>query len=681
MGQWSANNNAASLPTEDNDQAYHNTDNGSRDKNNKQGTWAQVAQGRTVSSPNGSRDFVPMTAQVQKSGITYSPNHLLGLAQEIRDNITAQLYLSKVVTGGHSMSMYQELQLVCRQLYHETQARWNMQIKVILPANKTGFFLRQILNPTVLHSKAYCKVTSLVLELRHDAPHAFFSQLGQVLKFSTQLQELQLFGVGPDAYGVHTSSIPQGCGKHDNSILPRQKPLHAHGQNWAKRIDLLGQLQWLHYLRVLVIDNMNMPLIRGQVLKYKTMLEKLYIAADPRSVIHHQYLPYSDFLGLGQFLGERYDNPPPIKELRIDSNATLSASRLIEVVAGTLEVLEWVVPDVIFQSHYGKTNYFTEATQILTVFWAEAPQLRELRLCITNPLCEDHVDYGNFMGALTSCISRLGKLEVLEVHIQHWSDYFGLDFMQSIPPSVKRLYLTDLLVKRNLEKLNEWLSQMTLTPIPDEDAPDPEAIGEPVWRNDYYQFNLSNIGFVGYEYDIDLDPRTADRHAQDVVTFLKLNGLMLDKERNRHLASLQGKHTEPIKHDRTKKDTTNNDKSTTITPMSTPTSISSIDTSVSFDTDSKAAVLCFDWLSNVPASFLTDDLEIAVAIYKDIERCDRELAKCHVLNDDNEYFGEEAAAEAVFHSEAAALHRPGSSYPVVVEVENKCTFRNHWLSK
>jgi hypothetical protein len=38
-----------------------------------------------------------------------------------------------------------------------------------------------------------------------------------------------------------------------------------------------------------------------------------------------------------------------------------------------------------------------------------------------------------------------------------------------------------------------------------------------VWREDYYQFNLSNVGFVGYEYDIDLDPRAADQHAEDAM--------------------------------------------------------------------------------------------------------------------------------------------------------------------
>ena len=601
----------------------------------KNSSWAQVAQGgpKKTNSSQARNWFQSELARVQPSSVTYPTNHLLGLAQETRDTILEYISEIEEVAGSRPRVTYENYQLVCRQTYLEISGRFNYQPMALVPANRSEEFIKRTLDVTVLNSNAYHNVKSLLFEIRHDAPGIVFCQMAQVLKLSTQLEQLHLFAVGPDGYGVKTSSIAHNCGKHDMSIVPLHGRLQINGQNYQKRLALVNSIPWLQNLKVLVLDNFNMPLLQAHVIKNKPKLEKLHIAADPRSVLHLEY-QHGD-LGLNNLIWPVYGKMPPVKELRVDSNAVFTASQITAKLASTLESLEWVIPDIVYQTHVQYISFYSEAALLLSRLHLEARQLKELRICLHGPMSESHHQYANFMGYLKDCISRLQSLQLVELHIHSKSQFFADEFVQALSPSVTRLYVSDLLVRRDLGQLCAAVSTKTATsPNPDIELVDAVKIGDDLGRKDSIAFGHSKLGFVSYEYDVSLLAEQAGKQEQDMWMFLKLNGKLLDKERNRHLESLAGKYIPPKESDMAE-------------------DVEDIDSA-------------------------SDDLRSA-ATSQEIEDNQRELADC-VLGEADEYFGNEDVAEVVFRHEPAAK---GSyySYPAIVQVRDEFKLCNHWLSK
>ena len=602
-------------------------------------TWSQAVQGSQIfqAAPfPASASFRPQLANVKPSEISYPSTHLLGIPQEIRDVILELLHVPEERIGGQSGTGYQVCQHVCRQTYHETFARWNYQSMVLVPSNKTELFLARTLNVETLRSNAFQNVKSLIFEIRHDAPSNVFTQLAAVIERSQQLQELHLFGVGPDGYGNHTSSVARGCGKHDVSVMPMPPSLHIHGQHYHRRLTMVNSIHGLQDLRVLVLDNLNFPLLQAHVLKNKPRLEKVYIAADHRTVLHGEYKTYQHELGLRCLIFPVYDAAPPVKELRIDSNAILTVSRIVSRVAATLETLEWDIPDIVFQVHVKAISFYSEAAQLLHRLHTEAKRLRELRVCVTGAVSEDSYQFGNFMGAFKDCVSRMQSLQLVEVHIHSKSAWFDAEFVDALSPSVERLYVTDLFVKRDVQRLSNRVSAKTQTPLKysvDEGAA--IEIGEDLSRQDSIRFSRSRLGFVGYEYDLLLDPSAAKLQGDKMNVFLKLNGRLLDKELNQHLAKFDGKHIPP---------------------------------------------------SKLSAKGRLDESDVSVqeawsaATQDEIAENNKESVEYGLCVDDDEYFGHENEAEVVFQNEPVARGRQ-YSYPVIVEVEKECKFSNHWLSK
>ncbi|KIW73109.1 hypothetical protein PV04_01253 [Phialophora macrospora] len=599
-------------------------------------SWAAVAQGSKESQhPRVYGWFVPRVAEVQHSSVQYPTNHLLGIPQEVRDAILSLLSPAGEVVGTRPVAGYENYQLTCRQTFHETSRRWNYQPAVLVPFNRSEEFIKRTLDIAVLHSNAYHNVKSLFLEIRHDAPCNVFSQMAQVLRLSTQLEALHLFGVGPDGYGVRTSSVGHSCGKHDMSIVPLKRKLHVDGQHYRRRLTLVNGIPWLQYLKVLVLDNLNMPLLQAHVLKNKPRLEKLYVSADPRSALHPEYKGCRG-LGLGSLIWPVDGDMPPVKELRVDANAIFTASQIILKVANTLESLEWTIPDAAFQTHAGPVSFIGDAAQLLSRMPNETRRLRELRVCVHGPVSEDHHQYASFMGFFKDCVSRLQSLQLVELHIHSKSPWFAGEFVEALSPSVTRLYVTDLCVHRDVRQLCDSISRKTATVEKKPAELDNDvAIGDMLGRTDFISFSRSKLGFVGYEYDLNLGVEAAEQQGKDMSKFLKLNGRLLDKERNRHLARLEGRFIPPKQG-----------------PIEDHV-VGSID----------------------PA---TAELH-SITAHEQVEENRKELADC-LLNDDHGYFGSEDVAEVVFCHEPVAEFRH-YSYPVITEVDNMFNRSNHWLSK
>ena len=604
-------------------------------KGQQQRSWAQVAQGSNKINPTQTRNwFRSQKAVVKPSETSYAPNHLLGTPQEIRDAIIELLCPTEEVIGGRPKHGYKNYQLVCRQTFHETSRRWNYQPTVLVPSNRSEEFITRTLDITVLHSNAYHNVKKLFFEIRHNAPGNVFRQLAQVLRLSTHLEELHLFGVGLDGYGASTSSVGHGCGKHDTSITGVGiSKLQIEGQNYVQRLTMVNSIIWLEHLRVLVLDNLNMPLLQAHVLKNKPRLEKLYIVADPRSMLHAEYKNHEG-LGLGSLIFPILQDFPPVKDLHISSNAIFTASSITSRVASTLKSLAWVIPDVEYQQHVDKLGFYTEAAFLLSRLHLEARRLRELRICVHGPMSEHHWHYADFMGALRNSVSRMQHLQVVEVHIHSKSQWFAYEFIDSLPPSVIRLYLSDLFIDRDVKRLCNSIGVKTATPPNYAIDFGTVAIGEDLQRQDFINFSRSKLAFVGFEYEQGLQAKVADAQDRDIMALFKLNGRILDKERNRHLARLAGDFIPPNKGVKGK---------------------GVEDTQLG-----------------------TDNLEPAKA-EKEMEEIRNGWAEC-VLGDEDDYFGSEHDAEVVFHDEGVV--RGGHfSYPAVVEVDDQFKFGNHWLSK
>ena len=616
-------------------------------------SWAQVTEDPNKKKPLQKRDwFQPEMAIVKPHELNHSPNHLLGVPQEIRDVILELLRPDEDVVGSRPKTGYESYQLVCRQIYHETSRRWNYQPTALVPSNRSGEFIKRTLDITVLHSNAYSNVKVLFFEIHHDAPSNVFCQLAQVLRLSTQLEELHLFGIGPDGYGHKTSSVEHACGKHDTSILGTTQKLQPEGQKFVHRLTIINSIIRLEHLRVLVLDNLNMPLLQAHVLRNKPRLEKLYIAADPRSMLHQQYRNCPQ-MNLGNLIFPVREDLPPVRELHINSNAIFSASSITGKIARTLEVLDWVIPDVKHQQYVQSISFYNEAAILLSQLHLSGRQLREFRICVHGPMSEDHWQFANLMGGLKNCLSRMPCLQLVEVHMQLRSAWFASEFIQALPPSVTRLYLTDLIVDRQVLNLSRPVGAKTNTPPVYAIDSGTYEIGEDLGRKDFIEFSLSKLAFVGYEFGIavdkpigecireDADEATvacAEYHAQkDAAMFLlKFNARLLEKERNRHLAYLKGKFI-PLKE------------------------------AVVEDQESDGEEG-------------SDDLE-APATHKETDRIREGWKEC-ALGDDHEYFGEECAAEAIFRHEPVAKGGSYSySYPVIAEVDDHYKFSSHWLSK
>ena len=156
------------------------------------------------------------------------------------------------------------------------------------------------------------------------------------------------------------------------------------------------------------------------------------------------------------------------------------------------------------------------------------------------------------------------------------ADFSGAEIIFAIPDSVKRLYISDKLI--SAKKLKKFITnrylwsespaqrlshrthqtlciddcfasastagfQITVVvPAPDRDYSgkdnglDPDTVGETRKRTDHVPFRHGNLGFIGYEYEAHEEFCECKKCDMAKLTVLQLNGRLLDRERNSHLA-------------------------------------------------------------------------------------------------------------------------------------------------
>ena len=402
------------------------------------------------------------------------------------------------------------------------------------------------------------------------------------------LEDLRLFFVGEDKFNV--KSFVHGCGSRDPGWKTSSLKLTADGQYQHELQPVFFVMYFLRRLRALVVNNANYPLLQSMIIKHKPQLEYLHLSTDPRSCLHTLH----DLEGKQQLILPPTDAYPPIKALHISANAALTAYQVAAKVSRTLEELNWTVPDVAHQ--FSQYPWLTETTTLLQHFSRYSRRLRTLRICLHAPLYECHYSEGALIGGLKEHLPRLVSLETLELHIHSKSDFSGKEIISAIPDSVKRLYVSDKLISPH--KLNDLITKRylwsnakipkvcnlegrTVETININDAwgqraapqlaafspspvrnyrgptkrcytkrnekranvrcyPDNEIIGEMRERTDYVPFGHGKLGFIGYEYDGHDKWCECGKCDETKLIMLRLNGRLLDRERNNHLTRFDG---------------------------------------------------------------------------------------------------------------------------------------------
>ncbi|KAJ4517825.1 hypothetical protein ABEF93_004382 [Exophiala dermatitidis] len=578
--------------------------------------------------------------------------HLLGLPWEVR----VQIYIfimdshaeAEESLAAHGVNGLENLRLVCRMLNQE--ARFQSILSIVkVPENNLDPFLDAALTGPY----RYDRMKSLTIEIPHQTPAQFFKLLAYDLRSRTgMLEELKIFGVGLDNCWQETSSVGHPCGKvikHRHITTSEEPPLTLDGQIFHGRARLLHVLQHLRMLKVLVLDNLNMPVLPLHVLKNKPPLRRLRIGTDPRAIRHAGYIRQSEELRMGDLLFAVPEEAPPLKELDISSNGIVSAMSVIGRVLPTLEVLNWTIPDP--SSEHG-ANDLRESAVLLSEF-RNAQCMRILRICFHAPFFNGHNDQTNVMVALREALQLMPSLKIVEVHIRSHAPWHGQDFLFALPDWIEKLFLSDRFF-RNIQEVISVVGEITQTSTEDFlpcepsdiepsdiepsdiDSSDiePFDINDELSRDDFIPIT-KKLKFVEFEF-YDQEGKDFENH---VRLFMKLNGQLLDKDRNRHLALLNGSHIEC--------------KAATDTPKK----------------DGLSLILTENgW--NVP----TPDEMVGII------ETQMELEKCGLL--DNAYFGEEIEAQRVFLAEpvAKASERGYYSLPTVEDVTDPLSVEGHWLS-
>lgn len=573
--------------------------------------------------------FQPQLANVEQDLTAYEGPQYLALPSEVRGRIVEKVDisdngLSKEPLTSHGISATDSLARVCRQFFHDNLKDRTRQV-VRVPHNKVQLFLDQALSDKL----AYNKLRKLTVELPHNSPIQHYRDLAVVLpRYKGTLEELKIFGVGPDGYGVHTSAVEHHCGKVDTSIRAHVDILAQDGQEHHRRIILINSLQFLGKLKVLVLDNLNMPVTPPHVLKNKPHLQRLRIGTDPRSVLHYEYYGRCAADFVGNLIYINHGEPPRLKELDIAINGATMSAKFLQVILSTLEILSWTIPDF---SQDG-SNYLRTARSIVSSL-PLAKELRVLRLCIHGAMYDHVNDMGSFMTEFRDSLQFAPSLKVVELHIHSESPWFAQEFIEALPEWVERLYLSDHFVRRDISHLIDMVLEATGPFTEDRSTGSPRMIGDDLSRKDSIPFSKKNLGFVSYEYDHTEEARCE----AGVRDLMRLNARLLDRERNRHLAMFEGRHI-PYR-------STGRIRKPNVMPMH------------------------------------SDLQDFPPPSQSEIEAKREELTMGD-LSGDPLYFGNEDKAEEVFLAEPVAefSFRSGYSYPVDCEVEHPFSAAGHWLS-
>jgi hypothetical protein len=542
-------------------------------------TKSQGQLGRTIPPPR--------QVSAGNPAMAYGRLHLLGLPSEVRLTIWRAIY-HDVVLGSeelwfhHPSTAWDGLQLTCKQISTEIADFWPC---MIIPQARVDRVFTQALSIELL-----ANFRRLALELPFNMGREFYESFAFALKgLAPVLEDLRLFFVGKDRFNVESSV--QGCGFRDSSSETSSTKLVVDGQREEERKALFFVLFFLIRLRNLVISNANYPLLQSMIIKHKPQLEYLHISTDPRSCLHTKH----DLENMQHLILPPKGDYPPIKVLHISTNAAVTALQVAVKVSRTIKELNWTMTDVAHQLF--PWRWLEQTVVLLDNLGMYAHKLRTLRMCIHTPLYEAHHSEGTLIGGLKQHLPCLTSLETLELHIHAKADFSGEEIISAIPDSVKRLYISDKLISaQKLERLITPRYLWSKRKVPEEFNPTDRTIqtleindnggwpvgpqvnsqatrflaqtvrtycgprkgyytnrkgkrvyvrcdriiGEARNRIDHIPFRHGKLGFIGYEYQAHAEECECGKCDEVKLILLRLNGRLLDRERNNHLARFDG---------------------------------------------------------------------------------------------------------------------------------------------
>lgn len=521
------------------------------------------------------------------SSTSYSKLSLLGLAPELRDRIW-QCIFDKISASNDESGWAQRpttaygyvgLSLTCHKIRDEIAYFWP---RTIVQHRRIATFLQ----PPISTLQDFRRLS---LEIPMNEKYQFFLAAASTLKsLAPVLQDLRIFFVGSDRFQVPLSL--SACGIHEDDIGLVSKRLAIDGQAHSIRQPLFVALRNLQNLHSLVISNHNYPILPKMVLEYKYRLTKLRLETDARTTIHMDHEMNAGGLTTFMIRPIQHGFPPvshlsitiqnpihslayssfltssQVETLAISANASINSLALAGACTLSLRHLTWTVPDLSLQSPGGVgVNWYRDTANLFYVLRSNSKQLKTLRMCFHEAIYEADTAAGTLVPAFRLHLEHL-PLENLELHINSQSPWFGAEILQYLPTTLRRLYLSRELIDEQQLSLNIDNRYMSCQPTSDGDTPsrflqilqgaDEEEkyihVGEDLRRKDFISLGGGKLGFVGYEYEPTkatrsdkINYRTAK--ADDTRAWMmKLNGRLLDRERNAHLIEYDGaKHIPP----------------------------------------------------------------------------------------------------------------------------------------
>lgn len=443
------------------------------------------------------------------------------------------------------VTAYQGVEFSCQQLWKETRRFWPLYI---VQARRLRCFMTSSWNGANL-----LRLRSLSIEIPFDTSMVVFSQMAQMFLHLTEcLQVLRLYFIGKDRYGRRV--YIHGCGNLIASYESTRQKLPIEGQEFLKRLSLVNTIAHLGNLHTLVLSNLNLPLLQAHIIGNKRKLARLHMETDPRSTLH---LGYADE-GLAWLLAPVRCNFPPITQLYLSANGVISALQVACSITMTLKHLTWVVPDPSRQAGNFPINWYRDTNVLLCNLSRKAPVLETLRICIEGRLHDFDTASNAIHHAFRSYLPDINSLRTFELHLKSSVRFLGAEVVRNLPPQLRRLYLSDGLIgvgdlcnilsrsylgeQNGFTHLYQTLFPTQLASVEVVHRSHQDLIGEDLDREDFIPLNYGDLGFVGYEYD----PRHLESIALELrYALLRINGLLLDREHNRHLAEHHGKHIRP----------------------------------------------------------------------------------------------------------------------------------------
>ena len=658
--------------------------------------------------------------------------HILGVPLETRLTIYGHIVNNIQHERRHwernTVSTYDGLLLACKQLSCEAS-------RYIFSTRITSHQISKITNMSVSRlTFSTLRSLSIEVDLKLDA-----GDIGKLVTtldyFQLSLQELHLLFFGQDCNGEEV--VTSGCANRGTCLSSTRMPLLESGQDTEKKLNLFRVLVRCRNLRILRIDNLNLPILPAVFMIGKPYLQAFSATCDQRSIVHAY--TKSKHLLRGLLIKVDSKRTPPIETLHLDANAAVPAEDIVLWLRTTLKHLSWRIPNADYQDLPTKQNEFYQMTnRISQILWSSdrTPNLETLRLCCD--MCDlparhpkYQMDFGNLEAMLNFDLPKFQKLRYFEIHYsgQDEFEFVRHHLVENLPHGLERLYLSDRTItaeqlvgqvekryfcssvvehSRSCIPLDEGFFDCTDNSIKPEieslplytvpiaeyvhvndkghaqyvsaveaqslhnaiklvkrskpglqNYPDDGfMIGESKFRRDEIPLNNGKLGFVTFEYAM-YDDSDDCCERQEGSNIFKLNGQLLDREQNLHLA-----YGQAVKKDYG------------IKPPQEHNFRGDVDCLPETGTYSKHPSIYAAIYNNAnfaPKSHLVEQNR------KDLATCPQRHGILEQHGSMDWYFGNEHEAMQVFEHEPVAKIEDQRQKPMLMEVEVRPTNRCQWM--